>query len=84
MSEDRWQHMWDLFHQACDLQEKERIAFLDSACAEDPAMKKEILSLHTPHSFLYILHYARSCVVQPNFLGFRPSSRAIWIWVSDR
>jgi len=45
MSEDGWQQMWDIFHQACDLKEKERAAFLDSACAEDPAMKKELLSL---------------------------------------
>src|SRR4029450_5275492 len=44
-----WQRINELFHAAVALPPGERTAFLDSACADVPAMREEVLSLLAPH-----------------------------------
>ena len=43
--DERWRRAQDLFLEAVDLDEKARAAFLDSACAGDLEMKREVESL---------------------------------------
>jgi eukaryotic-like serine/threonine-protein kinase len=45
MDSDRWQQVQELFHECVDLPQGERNAFLQIACADDDAMRSEILSM---------------------------------------
>ena len=47
MESSRWSRMQDLFHEALARPSAERRAFLQSACADDPAMVEEILAMLT-------------------------------------
>lgn len=47
MDEARWERIRELFHEAVDLDESARRAFLDAACAGDEALRREIESLVT-------------------------------------
>ncbi len=42
MPDDRWERMWELFHQALERPPADRAAFLDDACARDTALRREI------------------------------------------
>jgi len=57
MDADRWRRIEELFDKVLDCPPTDRTAFLDSACADDPALKTEVtrlLALHekAPDSFL--------------------------------
>jgi serine/threonine protein kinase/Tol biopolymer transport system component len=45
MSNDRWQRVEPIFHQAAELAPHERPAFLDEVCAGDESLRKEVESL---------------------------------------
>src|SRR5262249_1761366 len=45
MTEDQHQHVWELFDEAVALPPEQRPAFLDGACASDPALRAEVESL---------------------------------------
>ena len=45
MSDNRWQRVEDIFHQAAELAPGARSAFLDQACAGDESLRKEVESL---------------------------------------
>src|SRR5215510_1032522 len=45
MKPERWQHIDHLYHAALERDEKERAAFLDTACAGDDALRGEVESL---------------------------------------
>ena len=49
MSDPRWDQMWKLFHQVAGLSPDERRVRLDAACASDPDLENEILSLLAEH-----------------------------------
>ena len=45
----RWDEMWDIFHEAVELAEEERAAFLDKKCADDAELRAEVESLIASH-----------------------------------
>jgi len=45
MESERWRQIEDLFHTALDCEPGRRAVFLDSACAGDASLRKEIESL---------------------------------------
>ena len=45
MKPERWERIQELFHQAADLPETERAAFLDAECEGDAALESEVFSL---------------------------------------
>ena len=45
MSDNRWQRIEAIFHQAAELAPEARSAFLTEACAGDEALRKEVESL---------------------------------------
>jgi len=45
MEPERWRQIEDLFHTALDCEPGRRAVFLDSACAGDASLRKEIESL---------------------------------------
>ena len=47
MELERWRQVEHLYHAALELEERERVAFLDTACAGDPALRDEVGSLLT-------------------------------------
>ena len=50
MDAERWRRVNDLFHAALERAPGSREAFLDEACAGDPALRTEVLSLLQMHS----------------------------------
>jgi serine/threonine protein kinase len=42
---ERWRRLETLFYQASDMDPRDRAAFLDQACGEDPDMRREVESL---------------------------------------
>ncbi len=57
MDPERWQRVNALFHAALERAPAERDAFLDEACAGDPALRAEVSSLlasHRPDEFLEV------------------------------
>ena len=50
MTSDRHQRAMQLFQQICELPEKERPAFLEQACQDDPDLRREVQSLLKHHS----------------------------------
>jgi TolB-like protein len=44
-SPDRWRHVENLFHEALGLTPEERLEFLDTKCANDPELRKEVETL---------------------------------------
>lgn len=49
MNADRWQAIGDLFERALPLSAGDRAPFLEEACADDPDLRGEVLSLLTSH-----------------------------------
>ena len=51
MEPERWKQLEELFHAALSREERERAAFLDQACAADPALRRELelLLAHEAH-----------------------------------
>jgi len=47
---DRWQQLRALFDEALDMDASRRAAFLDNACASDPALRKEVETLLDRHA----------------------------------
>jgi len=47
MEPERWRQVEHLYHAALEQEESERAAFLDAACAGDPALRDEVASLLT-------------------------------------
>jgi hypothetical protein len=45
MSDDRWQRIEELFHHAADLAPSQRDTFLNSACAGDYDLRRQVESL---------------------------------------
>src|SRR3974390_3009238 len=45
MEPERWQKVEELYHAALEREESERAAFLEEACAGDPALRDEVESL---------------------------------------
>ncbi len=45
MTETHWHRMWELFHQALEVPSDQRSEFLSKACADEHAMRSEILGL---------------------------------------
>src|SRR5215218_2830469 len=45
MKPDLWQHIEEIYHTAIELDESERIAFLERACPGDENLRREIESL---------------------------------------
>ncbi len=50
MDAERWRRVNELFHAALERDPGDREAFLDQACAGDPALRTEVLSLLQMHS----------------------------------
>ena len=50
MDAERWRRVNDLFHAALERDPGSREAFIDEACAGDPALRAEVLSLLQMHS----------------------------------
>ena len=48
MSADRWQHTWDLFHQALERPVRERSEWLETAC-HDVVLRQEVAALLAAH-----------------------------------
>jgi len=49
MNPDRWPDVSRVFAGACALQDKERLAYLEGACVDDPALRAEVESLLAAH-----------------------------------
>jgi serine/threonine protein kinase len=49
MEPDRWKRLWDLFHEAKELSEDRRPAYLEQQCADDPPLAREVLELLDSH-----------------------------------
>ncbi|MGC4051586.1 MAG: hypothetical protein QM757_19720 [Paludibaculum sp.] len=49
MSAERWAALKDLFEQAMELDDEQRVAFVDGACAGDPSMELSLLQLLAHH-----------------------------------
>jgi serine/threonine protein kinase/Tfp pilus assembly protein PilF len=49
MTPERWRHIKELFHAALERPPGERAAFLDAACAEDEATRREVSQLLSEH-----------------------------------
>ncbi len=47
--EDRWQQIWDVFHDAAERPSGERTAYLEAACGGDHELRDEVLSLLAEH-----------------------------------
>ena len=45
MTPERWQQIEKIYHSALKLEESRRVAFLESACAGDEALRQEVESL---------------------------------------
>jgi eukaryotic-like serine/threonine-protein kinase len=45
MTPDRWQQIEKIYHSALELEESQRVAFLEKACAGDKALRHEVESL---------------------------------------
>src|SRR5439155_20908761 len=45
MTPDRWQQIEKIYHSALELEESQRVAFLEKACAGDEALRQEVESL---------------------------------------
>ncbi len=61
MEPDRWRKIEELFHAALERDESQRAAFLEEACAGDPAMRAEVESLLAHH------HQGEGLIDQPAF-----------------
>ncbi len=49
MTPERYRQIGDLFHAALEVDSDERAAFLERACADDPALRREVESLLASH-----------------------------------
>ena len=49
MNDQRWQRMWDVFHEALEKNPDERKVFLDAACAGEAGLCEEVLRLLASH-----------------------------------
>jgi len=49
MTPERWQHLKQIFQSALERKPAERSAFLNRACADDPALRSEVESLIASH-----------------------------------
>lgn len=49
MSAERWEHLWRLFHEALELEPRERRQFLDQQAADNPDLEPELRSLLKAH-----------------------------------
>jgi serine/threonine protein kinase/tetratricopeptide (TPR) repeat protein len=49
MTDERWQRGWDLFHAALAIDPSGRAAFLDQGCADDAALRAEVMQLLEAH-----------------------------------
>src|SRR5262245_25690902 len=45
MTPDRWKDIERIYHSALELEESQRVAFLEEACADDQALRHEVESL---------------------------------------
>lgn len=45
MTPERWQRIEKIYHLALELEESQRVAFLEKACADDGALRQEVESL---------------------------------------
>src|SRR6185436_19424015 len=45
MTPDRWQQIEKIYHSALELEDRQRVAFLEKACAGDEALRQEVESL---------------------------------------
>src|SRR5262245_48524255 len=45
MTPERWQQIEKIYHSALELEESQRVAFLEKACAGDEALRQEVESL---------------------------------------
>ncbi len=61
MEPERWRKIEDLFHAALERDESQRPAFLNQACAGDPALRDEVESLLAHH------HQGEGLIDQPAF-----------------
>jgi hypothetical protein len=50
MTPDRWQRVKDVFSAASALDEPQRAAYLDKACADDAELRAEVASLLDAHN----------------------------------
>jgi len=49
-AQERWKQVEELFHEALELRQEQRKAFLENACKGDKALEQEVLSLLENHS----------------------------------
>jgi serine/threonine protein kinase len=49
MSDERWQRMWDLFHDLCEREAGERAARLETIGVDDPDLRRELEELLAEH-----------------------------------
>ena len=49
MPDEHWERMWELFHQALELEPRRRGAFLEDACRGDDGLREEIEELLASH-----------------------------------
>jgi len=49
MTPERWQQLKQIFQSALERNPAERSAFLNQACADDPALRSEVESLIASH-----------------------------------
>ena len=50
MADERWNRVWDIFHDALDRQQDERNTFIQSICGDDDELRREIEELINAHS----------------------------------
>ena len=49
MSNESWQRLWDIFHEALEQAPDARSAFLDAACADDADLRQQVMRLLASH-----------------------------------
>ena len=66
MNADRYQHVKQIFLDACELEPGQVAAFLDRACAGDPELRKEVESL--------LQHHLSETIISPSREALRSRS----------
>ena len=84
MTPGRWRQLDELFHQALEQPEAERLAWIENACVGDPELKSELLSLLASDDagggkFLgsHVEHAVRAMASEPTQQPVSPEGRRI-------
>jgi non-specific serine/threonine protein kinase len=80
MERGRWSHVEELFHEALALDHAERAAFLERACGDDEAMRREIESLlaHEQHAEGFLEASTPTVAARPMAVAESPAESEGW------